>query len=187
MPFDALVAPPRPKLLAEILQEHALAPISWEALAEHKQAQLDKFTPSFWHSHQTLLPVFLLGSVGCMASTGGLANGLMSPGSLLPSYLTLAWIGVIGLLIMFGVFRAHAGSYWDERYVVPGALDSLGVPSPIAALARQLHRAAPGSALVLGELKQEAVVLDPYLLLIQDTECVCLGIWDGDRIIACAG
>jgi len=31
------------------------------------------------------------------------------------------------------------------------------------------------------------VVLDPYLLLQHDGQLVCLGIWDGKRIIAAAG
>ena len=65
-------------------------------------------------------------------------------------------------------------------------LIELGVPSRIALLARELWREAPGSILVLGELLQQEVVLDPYLLLERDEERVCLGIWDGRRIIAAA-
>jgi hypothetical protein len=38
----------------------------------------------------------------------------------------------------------------------------------------------------LGELLQEEVVLDPYLLLRCGGERVCLGIWDERRIIAAA-
>ena len=40
--------------------------------------------------------------------------------------------------------------------------------------------------MILGELKQEHVVLDPYLLLDCDGEQVCLGIWEDDGIVACA-
>jgi hypothetical protein len=186
MPFDALLTPVRPRLLSEVLDDYAIAPVAWRVLAEHKQTQLARFAPSFWYQHQTWLPVGLLGSVGCMAATGGLANGGL-PGSALPSWLTLAWMGVIALLIMFGVFRVHGGAYWEERWVPGGALGGLGVPEPIAAMARALHRDLPGSALILGELMQEEVVLDPYLVLDCDGERVCLGIWDGARIIACAG
>ena len=60
------------------------------------------------------------------------------------------------------------------------------MPLRIALLARDLRREAPGSILVLGELVQQEVVLDPYLLLERDGERVCLGIWDGRRIIAAA-
>jgi hypothetical protein len=186
MPFDALLAPERPRLLSEVLDDHAITPVAWRALQHHRQAQLAAFAPSFWYQHQTWLPVGLLGSIGCMATTGGLANGAWG-GSVLPSWLTLAWMCVIALLIMFGVFRAHGGSHWEERWVPGGSLAGLGVPEPIAAIARALHRDLPGSTLLLGELKQQEVVLDPYLLLECEGTCVCLGIWDGARIIASAG
>ncbi len=185
MPFDALLAPTRPRLLAEILDEHGATPVSLEALAAHKQAQLERFAPSFWHEHQTWLPVGLIGSVFCMAMSGGLANGAM-PGSLLPSWLSLFWLSVMALLIVFGVFQVSAGARWEERYVTAGMLIGLDVPTPIARLARDLQRQAPEAALVLGELLREAVVLDPYLLMEQDGERVCLGIWDDRRIIAAA-
>jgi hypothetical protein len=185
MPFDALIAPTRPRLLAGVLREQGLRPVSWQALAEHKRAQLETFRPSFWHQHQTWLPVGLIGSVGCMAASGGFANRIM-PASMLPSWLALGWMCVIALLVVFGVFRGHAGSQWQERCVAGGWLRGLGVPEPIAAIALSLHRETPGSTLILGELVQEEAVLDPYLLLENDGELVCLGIWDNGRVIACA-
>ena len=185
MPFDALVAPTRLKTLAEVLLDHGVSPVSPQTLAGHKQAQLEKFRPGFWQQHQTWLPVGLLGSVGCMAASGGFANRLM-PASVIPSWLTLTWMCVIALLVVFGVFRGHAGSHWEERWVAGAWLRGLGVPEPIAAIALSLHRDAPGSSLLLGELIEEEIVLDPYLLLVQDGEAVCLGIWDGGRIVACA-
>ena len=185
MPFDALSAPTRPRLLADVLLEQGLAPVSWQTLTEHKRAQQETLRPSFWHQHQTWLPVGLIGSVGCMAASGGFANRIM-PASMLPSWLALGWMCVIAMLVVFGVFRGHAGSHWEERWVAGAWLRGLGVPEPIAAIALSLHREAPGSALILGELVQEEVVLDPYLLLEHDGEQVCLGIWDGGRIVACA-
>jgi hypothetical protein len=185
MPFDALLAPARPRLLAELLDEHGVSPVPLQRLVAHKQSQLERFASSFWHRHQTWLPVGLIGSVFCMALSGGLANGML-PGSLVPSWLSLSWLGVMALLIVFGVFRVSAGAHWEERYVAPDALNGLGVPAPIARLARDLQREAVGSALVLGELLQEEVVLDPYLLLECGGDRVCLGIWDERRIIAAA-
>jgi hypothetical protein len=185
MPFDALIAPPRPRLLAEILDERGARPVSIEVLAAHKQAQLVRFAPSFWHQHQTWLPAGLIGSVLCMALSGGLANAVLS-GSLLSSWLSLFWLGVMTLLIVFGVFRVSGGARWEERYIAADVLVALGVPPRIASLARDLQRETVGSALILGELVQEAIVLDPYLLLEYDQERVCLGIWDGRRIIAAA-
>ena len=186
MPFDALVAPERPKLLAEILADHGITPVSLETLAAHKHAQLERFAPSFWYRHQPVLPVALLGSVGCMAATGGLAERMAGGASPLSGWLTLGWMCVIGLLIGAGVFRVRAGAHWEERWVPAEWLHGLGVPEPIAALAREISWKVPGTALILGELKQEYVVLDPYLLVEWDGEQVCLGIWDGDEIVACA-
>ena len=79
-----------------------------------------------------------------MAASGGFANRLM-PASVVPSWLTLTWMCVIALLVVFGVFRGHAGSHWEERWVAGGWLRGLGVPEPIAAVALSLHRDAPGS------------------------------------------
>ena len=185
MPFDALLAPARPRLLAEILDEYGTTPVPLQALAAHMRAQRERFAPSFWHQHQTWLPVGLIGSVFCMAMSGGVANGVL-PGSLLPSWLSLFWLGVMTLLIVFGVFRVSAGARWRERPVAVEFLAEIGVPMRIARLARDLHREAPGSAMILGELLQQQVVLDPYLLIVYGNERICLGIWDGRRIIAAA-
>jgi hypothetical protein len=185
MPFDTLLAPVQPRLLAEILDELGATPVPLQALAAHKQGQLERFAPSFWHQHQTWLPVGLMGSVFCMAMSGGIANGAL-PGSLLPSWLSLFWLGVMTLLIVFGVFRVNAGARWEERVVTVEELLDLGAPPRITLLARDLQREAPGSALILGELRRQEVVLDPYLLLACGVERVCLGIWDERRIIVTA-
>ncbi len=186
MPFDALVAPVRPPSLPDVLEQQGITTVPWTVLEAHKQAQLDKFPPGFWYHHQTLLPVGLLGSVGCMAASGGLAHGMLPIGSVFPSFITLLWLGVVTMLIVLGVFRAHGGSRWEERWVTTHWLEQIGVPKPIAMMARALHRELPGSSLILGELLREEVVLDPYLLLEHDGGLVCLGIWEGERIIAAA-
>jgi hypothetical protein len=185
MPFDALFTPPQPRPLAEIVDEYGARPVSLEVLAAHKRVQLERFAPSFWHQHQTWLPVGLMGSVLCMALSGGLANAALS-GSLLPSWLSLFWLAVMTLLIVFGVFRVRGGARWEERSIAVEALVVSGVPPQIANLARDLQREAMGSSLILGELVREEVVLDPYLLLEHGQERACLGIWDGRRIIAAA-
>jgi hypothetical protein len=175
MPFDALLAPQRPRLLAEILADCGITPVPMETLGAHRQAQLEHFAPSFWHHHQTWLPVGLIGSVVCMALSGGTS-----------SWLSLFWLSVMTLLIVFGVFRVSAGARWEERVVEPGSLIELGVPLGVARLARELQGQADGSELILGELLQEQVELDPYLVLRYRGERVCLGIWDGRRVLAAA-
>lgn len=186
MPFDALVAPPQPLSLFDEIADQGVTPVSLDVLLAHKRAQLERFAPSFWYRHQPILPVALLGSVACMAISGGLTQRMALDGSTFSGWLTLGWMSVIAMLIGAGVFRVRAGSHWEERWVPAEWLRGLGVPEPIGVLARELSRQTPGTTLILGELKQEHVVLDPYLLLERDGEQVCLGIWDGGDVIACA-
>ena len=98
----------------------------------------------------------------------------------------MGWLTMLAGLILGGVFRARGGSHWEERCLPVDRLEASGVPGQIAAVARSLHRESPGSTLVLGELIRESVVLDPYLLLVQGDEHVCLGVWDDDGLIASA-
>ena len=186
MPFDALVAPREPRTLAQTLDDRCIAPVGWATLAAHKQAQLARYQPSFWHRHEAWLPIALVGSVGCMAASGGLTHAVTASTSLLSVTPTLIWLGSFVLLITFGVFRVRAGAYWQERNIPVEDLDRLGVPPAIAATARTLNRDLPGSELVLGELIEEAIVLDPYLILTCNDEMACLGIWDDKHVIACA-
>lgn len=186
MPFDALLAPVRQKSLREILVDQGIRPVPLECLAAHKQAQVERFGPSFWYRHQARLPVALLASVAGMAASGGLAQrvGHDSPW---PSALILGCMFVIAVLIGAGTFLVRAGSHWEECWVPVGWLEDLSVPEPIADVARTTYRETPGSALIIGRLIQDKVVLDPYLLLERDGELVCLGIWEDDHIVACAG
>jgi hypothetical protein len=184
MPFDALLAPLQPNTLAQALDERRIVPIGWASLAAHKQAQLARHHPSFWLRHEAWLPIALVGSVGCMAASGGLTHQIAAATSPLSWTPTLIWLGCFALLIVFGVFRVQAGAYWQERIVPVEDLDNLGVPPEIAVTARTLQHEVPGSALILGELIQQEVVLDPYLILACNTEMACLGIWDEAGIIA---
>jgi hypothetical protein len=184
MPFDALVAVESPKLLTDALADCQLTPVDLETLAAHKQAQLEKFGPSFWFRHQNWLAACLMGSIGFMALTGGLANAVTEPPSPVPMYVATIWMCLLAALIFCGVVRVRAGSRWEERWLPPHMLAESGVPEPIAAAARMLQREIPGSTLVLGELIQESVLLDPYLLLVHRDQRICLGIWDGDTIVA---
>lgn len=185
MPFDALVTPEQQKSLREILAGQGIEPVSLETLAAYKRAQLARFGPSFWYCHQAMLPTALLGSVAGMAVNVGLAQQI-DPGSSWCCALILGWMCIIAVLIGVGAVRLRAGSHWEERWAPIGWLDDLGVPKRIANVARAACRETPGSALIVGELIQERVVLDPYLLLERAGELVCLGIWDDRQIIACA-
>ncbi|MEA2770875.1 MAG: hypothetical protein QOD93_3837 [Acetobacteraceae bacterium] len=186
MPLDALSGNVSAESLAISLEQRDIKPVDWNTLAAHKQAQLEKFGPSFWYQHQTSLGFTLIGSIGLMALTAGAANSLMQPSSPVLLWISVAWMCLLAALIVSGVLRVRAGSHWEEHWLPIDGLETWGVPEPIAAMARSMHRKVPGSTVILGELIRESVVLDPYLLLVHGEERVCLGLWDDTGIIASA-
>jgi hypothetical protein len=186
MPLDALSGTVGAEPLAVLLEQRDIKPVDWNTLAAYKQAQLRKFGPTFWYRHQTLLGLTLIGSIGFMALTAGAANSIMQTSSLVPSWISMGWMCLVATLIVSGVFRASAGSHWEERWLPIDLLESSGVPEPIAATARSLHREVSGLTVILGELVRESVIIDPYLLLVRGEERVCIGVWDDTGIIASA-
>ena len=93
---------------------------------------------------------------------------------------------MVALIAGTGLIKLRAGSHWEERFLTGDQLAEARVPEPIARIARTVTRKVPEADLVLGELKRELVVLDPYLLIELDDERVCIGVWDGDQVIASA-
>jgi hypothetical protein len=153
MPFDAIVALPRQRAVFDALERQNLTPVSWEMLAEHKQAQQRKFGPSFWYRHQAAVSIALVIASPIVGAAIGALEGFTPHASALTIGSSFVWMCMV---------------------------------APIAEVARSLQREVPGSRLILGELKRDEVVLDPYLLLDDGNERVCLGIWENGRVIACA-
>lgn len=186
MPFDAMVAVTRQRTVSEALERHGLTQVAWEVLAAHKQAQLEKFGPSFWYRHQAAVSMGLVVASPVVGAFAGAINGFTGHSSALTIGSSFAWMCLVAVLTGVGLIRLRAGSHWRERWIPAGLLGDLGVPEPIAATARLLRRDLPGATLILGELMREEVVLDPYLLLEYGDERVCLGIWEDGEVIACA-
>jgi len=188
MPFDALVAPAQTAPLSDALARHGIKTVPADTLAAHKQAQLERFGPSFWYRHRQWLAIGLLTPIGGTVLGAGLVSATPSA-SPLPAMLCLGIILMSGFagLILSDRLRLRAGSHWEERWLPADWLESSAVPEPIAVTARLLQNDLPGSTLIVGELVQESVVVDPYLLLDYDGQQVCLGIWDESGVIALAG
>ncbi|MGC1410870.1 MAG: hypothetical protein WA864_18235 [Acetobacteraceae bacterium] len=183
MPFDALVAVTRRKALSDALDDHRLDPVSWEKLAAHKVEQQRRYGPSFWYRHQAIVSIMLVvasPAAGALAAASGSFNAHSGVLAITGSFV---WMCMVALVTGTGMVRLRAGSHWEEREVL--TFDD--VPEPIAKFARILKGDVPRARVILGELKREETVLDPYLLIEHDGECVCLGIWENDRVIACAG
>jgi hypothetical protein len=187
MPLDATSQIVTLSPLTAALAEFPIEPVTAQALDAHKRAQLRRFRPSFWYQHRFPLAGALLASILCLGAAAGMTDGLMTETRWLPLYVTTAWTVLVTVAIAGGAFRLAAGPQWEERWLPVGWLRRTGVPEPIADLAEALHRAVPGSALILGELVQQAEVLDPYLLIEYEGEQVCLGIWDESGTVVRAG
>jgi hypothetical protein len=183
MPFDALVAVTRQKTLADVFEDHGLQPVSWQTLAEHKAEQQRRNGPSFWHRHQAMLSILLVVTSPAAGAIAAASGGFNAHSGVLAITGSFVWMCMVALITGTGMIRLRAGSHWEEREVL--TFDD--VPQPIARVGRLLKGEVPRARLILGELKREETVLDPYLLVEYRGECVCLGIWEDDHIVACAG
>jgi hypothetical protein len=183
MPFDALVALTRQKTLTDALDEHRLDPVSWERLAAHKVDQQRRYGPSFWYRHQAVVSILLVVASPAAGAIAAASGGFTAHSGVLAITGSFVWMCMVALITGTGVIRLRAGSHWEERKL----LADDHVPEPIARVARVLQTEVPSARLIVGELKREHTVLDPYLLIEHEGECACLGIWENDRVIACAG
>ncbi len=73
-----------------------------------------------------------------------------------------------------------------ERRILERELTVAKIPTAIRGVAYATKREFPPARLILGELRQDTVVLDPYLIAEYGDDRVVLGIWDGAEVIACA-
>jgi len=186
MPFDALVVTPRQTSLTEALEAQNLRPVPWQELATHKQEQQRKFGPSFWFRHQAMVSISLVVMSPMVGAAVGATQGFTPHSSAMTIAASFVWMCMVALITGTGLIRLRAGSHWEERRVSVFALNALDVPEPIARIAQSLKRDLPDAKFILGELKRESAVLDPYLLAEHGNDCVCLGIWENGQIIECA-
>src|SRR5579863_85301 len=125
MPFDALVAVPRQKTLSEVLDTHGLTGVSAGTLAEHRQAQLVKFGPSFWYRHQASVSIGLIVASPAVGAIAGAIEGFSPHSSALAVASSFAWMCMVALIAGTGIIKLRSGSYWEERYVDADALAEL--------------------------------------------------------------
>lgn len=185
MPFDALVFSPRQTVLSDALSAQNLVPVPPEVLKAHKLAQQRKFGPSFWFRHQAIVSVSLVVMSPVVGILVGATQGFSAHSSAMTVAASFVWMCMVALITGTGVIKLRAGSHWEERNVTALSLDGLDVPEPVARVARSLRAELPRAKLILGELKRETAVLDPYLLIEHGGESVCLGIWEDGRVIEC--
>jgi hypothetical protein len=178
MPFDgARFAFSDHELLDAALSESGLRAIDPGCLARHAAEQLRRHPANWAYRHQHAIA---LAQIAVLLTGVGLFVGLLSAQHF-PSAL-IAGLAMFGLGSSVLLLPVKGPAEWRERPLADLAL----VPSPIREAAERLRNRLPGTELVIGELYQERVRLDPYLVAEFGQARAILGIWDGDIILACA-
>jgi hypothetical protein len=184
MPFDSLtlrssdlvpLAPNRP--LAEAATRAGLKHLDLALLDRHKAAELDCHPPSWAYRHRRALqPAFGLAIVAISLGFIGLeASGL----TIAAACLGTCQLAIVALAMM-KTMRGRAR--WEERSVS----DLTAVHPQIAVSALRLQAQLPDVKFRIGELFQDRVMLDPYLVAVAGDERLLLGIWNGTSVVLCA-
>ena len=178
MPFDGATF----RLSAQDVLEEAMSTSRLEAidpclLYRHKAEQVLRHPPGWAYRHQQAVA---LAQVGALLVSVALFVILLSANQAPWGFLGGMAMFALGSSVLFIPVKGPAR--WRERPIE----DLRGVPAPIREAAEKLQRRVPRVGFVVGELYQERVKLDPYLLAEYRSGRVVLGIWDGDKIIACA-
>ncbi len=178
MPFDgANFALSDYDVLDSAAYASGLRPIDPRHLDCHKAEQIRRNPPGWAYRHQQFVA---LAQVAVLLASVGLFVILLSANE-------VPW-GFVAGLAMFGLgssalfFPVKGPAHWRERQT----RDLRDVPPQIRKTAEGLSNRLPGVGFVVGELYQEQVRLDPYLIAEYGSARIVLGIWDGGKVIACA-
>ena len=178
MPFDgANFALSDRDVLKSAVYRSGLNPVDRRILDRHKAEQIRRHPASWAYRHQQVVALaqvaVLLASVGAFVV---LLSVHQAPWGLVAGLAMFA----LGSSVLFLPVKGPAR--WREREV-PSLWEA---PAVIRERAEKLQHCHPGIGFVIGELYQEQVRLDPYLLAEYGNAQVVLGIWDGGEVIACA-
>jgi hypothetical protein len=176
MPFDGVnLALSAQEVLQSAMSACRLEPIDPCLLDRHKAEQIRRNPASWPYRHQLATA---LAQAAVLLASVGLFVGLLSAHQVIWGFAAgLAMFG-LGSAMLAVPFKGPA--QWRERV----ADDLNELPSAIRECAEQLQQRLPGVGFVVGELFQERVRLDPYLVAEYGNARAVLGIWDGDKVIA---
>ncbi len=176
MPFDgANLVLSAQEVLDSALSADGLEPVEPRLLARHMAEQVRRHPAGWAYRHQRaaeLAQVAVL-MAGVVAFIALFAANRVSWGS--AAALTAFALGLLPLLA-----PVKGPARWRER-----SIDDLHeVPAMIREPALRLQGRLPEVSFVVGELYQDRIKLDPYLLAEYRDARAILGIWDGNRLIA---
>jgi hypothetical protein len=176
MPFDSanFVLSPE-EVLQAALSTSGLKPVEPRVLALHMSAEVRRHPPGLAYRHQRVVELV---QVAVLVTGVVLFVGLFSADHV--GWGAVAALAAFGSGILPMLVPTKGPARWRERVVE----DLHDVPAPIRDPALRLRRQIPEVNFVVGELYQDRIRLDPYLLVEYGDARAIVGIWDGDRVIA---
>jgi hypothetical protein len=178
MPFDgANFVISAQDVLEAALSAGGLEPIDPRFLDRHKAEQIRRYPASRSYRYRRALE---LAQVAMLVA--GVVLFLVPFSAHRFAWESAAGLVAFGLGVLSMLVPIKGPARWRERI----ADDLRGVPAPIRESALRLQRRLPETRFVVGELFQDRITLDPYLLAEYGDARAALGIWDGNRLIACA-
>jgi len=179
MPFDGsnLAPSSAQEVLEAALSASGLGRIDARRLDEHKMAQLRAHPPGWAYRHRGALisaqAILLL--AGLTALIGACAAGLHG-------YRLILCCAPLASALSLPLIPFRGAAQWRES----ADPDLERVHPAIRRRALRLKEQLPEVDFQVGELFQDRIRLDPYLLADYRGAQTVLGIWDGDALIACA-
>ena len=184
MPFDALTLP---RSLKQTAQDLGITPIPQQVLAFYKQQQRNRYPGSWWYRYGDLGAALMLCTFALALTTcGGCLLAYVATGITALAVISSAGFAILFLLGLSGALSRNGlmvkgPAFWVEYEI--GDPEVVGVPAKIAARAKQIIDRMPDARLIIGDLRQENISLDPYLVVRYEFEQIVLGIWDEGGII----
>lgn len=187
MPFDGIEISCRSVGLTETLSRLGITSIDPDVLTEHKAQQVAAHPGNFAYRYRHLLSMAL--SLGLwtsfIASFVFAVFGQIFAPVVVPVIVTILVVAATELVVIRQPARwteTELDLYSDRQLV------KMRLPRPIYALLCDLRDEMGYNRairLIYGELSQDEIVLDPYLIMVDrktGARCI-LAIWDGDTIL----
>jgi hypothetical protein len=168
--------------LAEAIGRLGLTPIPLDLLDQHRREQIRRNPASFLYRHRWIAPLLTVSSFAVSVAGAALVGTSVAAVSVILAGMLPALAGIV-----LASRKVRGEAYWVEKRVLERELAGMRIPAAIRGVAHATKREFPPARLILGELRQDTVVLDPYLIAEYGDDRVVLGIWDGEQVIACAG
>jgi hypothetical protein len=180
----------KPNTLAYHLRTLGIRPVPLAVLEAHKAEQLRLNPPHVMATIKPYAATFLVSTFGylaqakflCQANLDVVTIVMMTVAGLITTLL--AWVIITMAFSRYGWEMLGRAQWVDSAINIQGR--SWSTPRPILTVALRLKECCPNVKFVQGDLIQNDISLDPYLIAELDGERICLGIWDGFKIVASA-